>query len=206
MSYRNDVDALAARHAALEAEAAEITKRRDETRQLLDEARAKARLPVLANIRVASPCSEPWTGMTGDDRVRACAKCQKDVYNLSAMTRDEAEGLIRARNGNLCVRYFQRFDGTILLGDCEVGRNGKRKRRFIAAGIAAGLAAGVSAYGVHATSKHDDGQFIAGAMEAPPMMVQGGMSSSDFGDNQSAAPPPTDTEAPAPQQRVPMKL
>lgn len=40
MAYRNDVDALAARHAALEAEVAGLTRERDEAAQLLSEARA----------------------------------------------------------------------------------------------------------------------------------------------------------------------
>ncbi|NVB83911.1 MAG: hypothetical protein HOV81_36385 [Kofleriaceae bacterium] len=142
MSYRNDVDALAARHDALAAEVAAKSRELDSTRQLLDEAKAKARLPVLPNIRVASPCHADWTAMTGDERVRACAQCNKNVYNLSEMTRDEAEALIVSREGRLCVRYYQRTDGTILLKDCSVGITQRRKRRVIAAGAAALLAGG----------------------------------------------------------------
>jgi hypothetical protein len=142
MSYRSDVDALAARHDALAAEVASKTRELDVATQLLDEARAKARLPVLANIRVATPCRADWNQMTGDDRVRACGACEKNVYNLSEMTRDEAEALILAKEGRLCVRYFQRADGTILLKDCAVGISQKRKRRLIAAGAAALLGGG----------------------------------------------------------------
>src|SRR4051812_14874094 len=115
MTYRNDVDALAARHAALEAEVEAKTKELAAAAHILDEARDRARLPILDNIRVASPCSVEWSAMTGDDRVRACGQCNKDVFNLSSMTRDEAEALIVSRSGNLCVRYFQRKDGTIML-------------------------------------------------------------------------------------------
>ncbi len=142
MSYRNDVEALAARHDALAAEVATKTRELDSARQLLDEAKERARLPVLPNIRVASPCRADWNEMTGDDRVRACASCNKNVYNLSSMTRDEAEALIVAKEGRLCVRYFQRHDGTILLKDCVVGVKQKRKRRLIAAGAAALLGGG----------------------------------------------------------------
>jgi hypothetical protein len=142
MSYRNDVEALAARHDALAAEVAVKTRELDAAKQLLDEAKAKAKLPVLPNIRVASPCTADWNAMTGDDRVRACAQCNKNVYNLSEMTRDEAEALILAREGRLCVRYFRRSDGTILLKDCSVGVTQRRKRRVIAAGAAALLAGG----------------------------------------------------------------
>jgi hypothetical protein len=142
MSYRSDVDALEARHDALAAEVATKTRELDSAKQLLEEAKAKAKLPVLPNIRVASPCTADWNAMTGDDRVRACAQCNKNVYNLSELTRDEAEALILGREGRLCVRYYQRTDGTILLKDCTVGTAQRRKRRLIAAGAAALLAGG----------------------------------------------------------------
>jgi hypothetical protein len=142
MTYRNDLEALSARHDALAAEVATKTRELDAARELLDDAKQRAKLPVLPNIRVASPCPADWNQMTGDDRMRACAQCNKNVYNLSNMTRDEAEALIVAKEGKLCVRYFQRKDGTILLKDCAVGVTQKRKRRVIAAGAAALLAGG----------------------------------------------------------------
>jgi hypothetical protein len=145
MSYRNDLEALAARHDALAAEVATKTRELDGVSHLLDEAKQRAKLPILPNIRVASPCSADWNAMTGDDRVRACGDCNKNVYNISELTREEAEALIVAKEGRLCVRYFQRKDGTILLKDCEVAVSQKRKRRIIAAGAAALLAGGAGA-------------------------------------------------------------
>jgi hypothetical protein len=65
----------------------------------------RCRLPVLDNIRIASPCAADWNAMTGDERVRHCGACKKDVFNLSALTRDEAELLIREKHGDLCGRY-----------------------------------------------------------------------------------------------------
>jgi hypothetical protein len=144
MSYRDNVDALAARHAALENEVATKTRELDQATRLLDEAKTRARLPVLDNIRVASPCSADWSKMTGDERARHCGDCQKNVYNLSEMTREEAEALIYAKEGRLCVRYFRRHDGTILLKDCVVGVKRKRRRRVIVAGAAAMLAGGAA--------------------------------------------------------------
>src|SRR5689334_4619149 len=80
------------------------------------------RLPVLLeNVRIATPCSADWSQMAGDDRVRFCGGCEKNVYNLSAMTRAEAEALVREREGRLCVRMYQRADGTVLTQDCPVG-------------------------------------------------------------------------------------
>ena len=105
------------------------------------------RLPVLDRIQVASPCSASWSQMTGDDRTRHCGACDKDVYNLSGMTREEAEALIVERNGELCVRYYQRTDGTILLADCTVGVRRKRDRRRTATRAAALVAGGLAAAG-----------------------------------------------------------
>ncbi len=145
MAYRNDVEALAARSVALEAQVTAATKDLAETKQLLAEAERRARLPVLDNIRVAAPCAADWAGMTGDDRVRACGACKKNVYNLTEMTRAEAEALIVEKEGKLCVRYFQRHDGTILLKDCTIGVRNRRRRRLVVAGVAITIAGGVFA-------------------------------------------------------------
>lgn len=144
-AYRDDVAALDARHTALSAEVAEKTRELADASRLLDEARKKARLPVLDNIRVASPCSASWDGMTGDARVRHCAACDKHVYNLSNLTREEAQALILEKEGKLCARYYQRTDGTILLADCSIGVGKRRRRRVVAAGVAA-LLAGTGTY------------------------------------------------------------
>jgi hypothetical protein len=145
MTYRSDVDALAARTDALAVEVRTKTAELETARSLLDEAKAKAKLPVLPNIRVATPCPADWNAMTGDERTRACGACNKNVYNLSTLTREEAEALILEKEGRLCVRYFQRKDGTILLKDCSIGITQKRKRRVLAVGIAALLGGGVFA-------------------------------------------------------------
>ena len=148
MTYRSDLDALAARQAALETEVADRQRELTQTRQMLDEARARAKLPILDNIRVAAPCTADWNKMTGDERARLCGDCNLKVYNLSGMTRDEAETLLREREGRLCVRYFQRADGTILLKDCTVGVRQRRRRRLVAAAVAGSLTSvgGAAAY------------------------------------------------------------
>ncbi len=76
---------------------------------------------LLANLKVASPCSARWGHMVGDDRARFCAQCQKHVYNLSNLTAEEAAALIREREGRLCARFYQRADGMVLTSDCPVG-------------------------------------------------------------------------------------
>ena len=75
----------------------------------------------LDNVRIASPCSADWNEMVGDDRRRFCGACERNVYNLSAMTRNDAERLLYQAEGRLCARYYSRPDGTIITADCPVG-------------------------------------------------------------------------------------
>jgi hypothetical protein len=161
MTYRDDLVALASRKAALERELAD-------TSQLLDEARAHRRLPVLDRIQVAAPCSVPWDAMAGDDRVRHCDDCKLDVYNLSGMTRDEAEVLIESRIGSLCVRFFRRADGTILTADCPTGLKHRRRRRLLVASMT-GVTAG-SALAVWATHSEPEvmGATVAISLASEP--------------------------------------
>ena len=75
----------------------------------------------LQHVTVASPCNARWADMAGDERARFCHLCQKQVYDLSALTAAEAGALIREKEGNLCGRFYQRADGTMLTADCPVG-------------------------------------------------------------------------------------
>lgn len=77
--------------------------------------------PRLEKIKVAAPCKAEWKWMYGNDRVRFCGQCNQNVYNLSAMTREEAENLIMRTEGRLCVKFYRRKDGTILTKNCPVG-------------------------------------------------------------------------------------
>src|SRR6185436_3746422 len=78
--------------------------------------------------RVAAPCEAEWRFMYGDDRSRFCGQCSQNVYNLSTMTREEAEDLIRRTDGQLCVRFYRRRDGTILTKNCPVGLRAIKER------------------------------------------------------------------------------
>src|SRR5688572_32811052 len=83
---------------------------------------------LLRQVRVASPCNVAWSEMQGDERVRFCEHCHRNVYNLSEMTVGEAEDLLRQKTGRLCKRFFQRSDGTILTKDCPVGMCAVRRK------------------------------------------------------------------------------
>jgi hypothetical protein len=96
---------------------------------------------MLDQIKIASPCSADWNKMAGDDRVRFCAECKKNVFNLSAMTRRDAEVLLKETSGNLCARLYRRADGTVLTEDCPVGLSAKiaRVKRRVGWAAAAAL-------------------------------------------------------------------
>ena len=84
--------------------------------------------PPLGRIRIAAPCNAEWKWMYGNDRVRFCGQCSQNVFNLSAMTTEEAEDLIRRTEGTLCVRFYRRRDGSILTRNCTVGMQAIRDK------------------------------------------------------------------------------
>lgn len=85
-----------------------------ETRSLID------------SLKIASPCPMLWENMleTGDQAVRFCGECKKDVYDVSKMSA-ERTSLLLQRNcltgGSSCMQLYRRADGTIITDDCPVG-------------------------------------------------------------------------------------
>lgn len=168
MAYRDETGAAKERRDALQRELTELeraiegrgalARRRAELARGIEDAerelgrlRARVALPLLAGVRVASPCHARWEDMRGDERARHCGQCDKDVFDLSALTREEAEALLRERLGaSTCVRFYRRADGTVMTSDCAVGAaRGRRRGWALAAGLAmvagAGAVAGLGA-------------------------------------------------------------
>jgi hypothetical protein len=81
----------------------------------------KTQLPLLRSIYIASPCPVSWDSMQGTEQVRHCGQCQTKVYDLSEMTADDAEALLLKEEGDVCVRFYRRADGTISTRDCPKG-------------------------------------------------------------------------------------
>ncbi|MEQ9321921.1 MAG: hypothetical protein RIF41_22320 [Polyangiaceae bacterium] len=158
MTYRDDLDALRTRHDEIAKELGELRREQRrledvrakaalleeelaELKKTLEDTQKRRSLPLLNDVRVASPCSESWDEMIGDERTRFCLKCDKNVYDVSAMTRDEAEALIAEAEGGhagLCLRIYRRKDGTVLTSDCPVGRRRRRVTKIAAAAMAFG--------------------------------------------------------------------
>lgn len=127
----------------------------------------------LSRVRVASPCPADWDKMIGDERVRFCGQCELKVYNLSAMTRTQAEDLIAGTELRLCIRYYRRKDGSILTRDCPVGlarlkQRMSRIRRAVTAGLLGFFAGASGSYAVNGFKTVMGEPHVVGVMLSEP--------------------------------------
>jgi len=102
--------------------------------------------------------------MAGDERVRFCKHCSKHVFNLSALTRPEAERLIREKEGKFCGRFHQRHDGRMLTADCPTGLRRCREQ------VSMACAAFIGAMAILLTGCRRP---VVMGQIAPPQMLQG---------------------------------
>ncbi len=106
-------------------------------------------------IEIRTPCTVPWDGMKGDERVRFCGQCRLNVYNLSELGRKEAEALVQQGGGRVCVRLYRRPDGKVLTRSCRAARWIRRTTSWAfrtAAAVLIGFfawAGGSAAVGLH---------------------------------------------------------
>lgn len=118
----------------------------------------------LSDVRIASPCRADWDLMEGDDVQRHCQQCRKSVYNVSAMTQEQAKSFLRSRSETsegTCVRMYRRYDGTVLTADCPVGA---RLRRWRFAGL---LSLAATALGLGFFFRSNVSAAIYGAPSSP---------------------------------------
>ncbi len=142
----------------------------------------------LNHVSVAAPCHARWSEMSGDDRARFCKLCSKHVYNLSAMSRTEAEALIKEKEGKVCVRFYRRADGKVLTENCPVGlRTLRDQMKWVGAGIAA-LFALTASCAAAAFGRDNSNLSLKNWFINRPLPVMGAM---------RLAPPPTQTVSPS---------
>jgi hypothetical protein len=72
----------------------------------------------LDQLKIAKNCPASWRQMHGDDRVRHCTHCDRNVYNISDLSREEVADLLERTEGRLCVRFYLRLDGKVMTRDC----------------------------------------------------------------------------------------
>jgi hypothetical protein len=227
MTYRSDEDALSNRKGVLDGELNRVRQQLDELRDLRrEEARLQAELaeartqqaraserkhlPMLESMRIPIRCKEDWEKMRGNDQIRHCFKCNKNVYNLSAMTAEEAEALLETRRQiDTCVRFFVRPDGTMVTADCT-----RKKRNIMILAGAAAAAAAVAGVGAAQLSSHDSAAALADVVVPTETFqnvedyedVTGGISWEDepvveMGEVAVEPPPPPPPAARTPQRK-----
>ena len=118
--------------------------------------------------------------MNGDERIRYCDGCHKHVYNLSAMTRTEAERLVCESAGSLCVRFARAEDGVLQTLEYRAPVAKGRGWRFWTAvsTCAAALVAGANGY------------LLARSKPAPPVLLGKPAMPVLMGEVAAPAPPP----------------
>ncbi|HSN25763.1 MAG TPA: hypothetical protein VLT45_05740 [Kofleriaceae bacterium] len=104
----------------------------------------------LTNLRLGFACKQRWDDMVGDDRVRLCGACDREVFNLSEMTRAEAEAVLATRGLKPCVRFYRRPDGTVVTRDCPSGVPAGRRRLAVVASSLAAAGSALAAPGASA--------------------------------------------------------
>lgn len=114
-------------HAAFEAQRLSIEH---ETARLQARLRGEANQPpLLRRLKIVSTCDASWDEMQGSQAVRRCALCDKDVFNLEAMTMAEVDAMVRSVDGAACARLRRRRDGKVVTVECQYAEREQRLRR-----------------------------------------------------------------------------
>lgn len=94
---------------------------------------------ILESLENPAPCNAEWAEMVGNDVRRFCAGCQKDVYNLSAMTRVKAARFVMDNRGKACIRFARFRDGRVITSEASLHQISRRSRSVAAAVLATSL-------------------------------------------------------------------
>lgn len=79
---------------------------------------------LLNRVYIATPCHVDWDSMRGDERTRFCGQCNLNVYNVAALSNQEALKFLQgAQEGQerFCLRLYRRPDSTVLTDNCPIG-------------------------------------------------------------------------------------
>jgi hypothetical protein len=132
--------------------------------------------------------------MVGDDTVRFCCTCSKNVYDLTAMEPDEAEAFLAqhvSAGGSLpCARIYRRRDGRVLTSECRAGESRRhlvRLGKTLAAGLAGvALAGGLGDLAMRPTLGPDEVEPVAIDLAPVRRMQLGGLMMWDDGHHDPA--------------------
>lgn len=84
--------------------------------------------------------------MVGDERVRHCARCRLNVYDVKELREVEVRALFMKNEGRVCGRIFRRPDGTVLTEDCPTGLDAVRRKALVAVAMTVAILVAVVSY------------------------------------------------------------
>lgn len=92
----------------------------------------------LDNLILSYSCPINWDSMDGNERERFCKQCSKTVFNISDLSKKEANAYLDKRaNASHCVKFYLRSDGTITTDECpKILRPVRNTARFLARTVA----------------------------------------------------------------------
>lgn len=141
-------------------------------------------------VRLEKPCPVSWTSMSPAEGGRHCASCDKVVRDVSALTKNEAEELIRGNDGSLCINgLFDRARGEFIFAP-------EKKRLPVVSPLAVAAAMALAACGTTRTG---------GAPPPAPSTEQTQPNTRPEGSAPGPTPAPgpvTTTEAEDPHERL----
>lgn len=90
---------------------------------------------LLDAIEMPAPCSKDWKDMTGDEKVRFCHSCGKNVVNIAAYTRSEAKKILKQSSEKPCIRLVRDSQGNVQTSDKRFYKIASKRASRIAAGV-----------------------------------------------------------------------
>ena len=136
-------------------------------------------------IDIPAPCAADWNGMPGDERVRHCAVCDKDVHSLSELSAAGIASLLE--RGNVCLRLRIEADGSVV--HRRRRSNGRAARIVATAALAAMAACGKQTQGSPPLPANEATAAPANAV-APATTVEPDTSALPAVIGSAASPPP----------------
>ncbi len=124
-----ELDARIAEMATLDEERAAVAREIEEVGAAAQDERRRM-LPLLGEVRSAGGCGVAFDRMTGEGRVRTCARCRATVVDARRLDARRVRALLGREDGPL----FARPDGTVMSSPCR--RAARRRALTKLAGVA----------------------------------------------------------------------
>ena len=93
--------------------------------------------------------------MRGNEQVRFCDHCSKNVNNISSMSRKEAVRMIRATGANICIRYIKSPTNELPMFAVQLIQISRRAPRLAAGVMSASMSLATVAYSQGSTKETD---------------------------------------------------